>query len=57
MNAVNLSISTHSLMTKLLKILHALILLSFKTNEVLIKKDNSDFDVTIGRFNDAEICK
>ena len=44
-------------MTKLLKILHALILLSFKTNEVLIKKDNSDFDVTIGRFNDAEICK
>ena len=34
-----------------------MLLYYYHLNEVLIKKDNPDFDVTMGRFNEAEICK
>ena len=51
-NAVSFSISTTSINGKIIKdILHALKSLLFNKNEVWVKKDNPDFDVTMGSFD------
>ena len=31
--------------------------LLFSNNEIGVKKDNPDFDVTMGSFNRAEVCE
>ena len=38
-------------------ILHARKSLLFNKNEVWVKKDNPDFDVTMGSFDGAEVCE
>ena len=57
-NAINFAKSITTIDDKVIKtILHTRKSLLFNKNEVWVKKDNPDFDVTMGSFNGVEVCE
>ena len=58
MNATNFAKFITPIDDKIIKtILHTHKLLLFNKKEVWVKKDNHDFDVTMGSFDGAEACE
>ena len=58
MNSINSAKSIAPTDDKIIKIiLHAGKSLLFNKNEVWVKKDNPDFDATMGIFDGAEVCE
>ena len=57
-NAINFAKFITNIDGKIIKtILHTRKLLLFNKNEVWVKKENPDFDVTVGSFDVAEVCE
>ena len=57
-NAINFAISITPTDNKIIRtILHARKSLLFNKNEIWVKKDNPDFDITMNSFGRAEVCE
>ena len=57
-NAVNFAKSIATIDNKIIKtIFHVCKSLLLNKNEVWVKKDNPNFDVTMGSFDGAEVCE
>ena len=57
-NAINFAVRITTIDKKVVDtIMHSRKSLLFNNHEVWVKKENPDFDVTMGSFNGAEICE
>ena len=58
LKAINFAISVTPIQDKFIEtILHSRKALLFNKNDVWVKKDNPDFDVTMGSYDGAEVCE